>query len=306
MPYKVKGFGWRRDLNDPRDFTPEREDVRKIVTSNDTKKLKLTASALPTKIDNKTWCSPIEDQGQIGSCTANAGVGMYEYMERRAFDRHIDGSRLFLYKATRLLMGEEGQGDSGAYIRTTLGALRLFGIPNEDFWPYTDHPTNFDVMPDAWLWAFGQNFQSIKYFRLDYSANGNENVQRMKENVAKGYALDFGFIVFSSYRDAATNGGIFPYPSISSGGTYSEEIVGGHSVLIVGYDDDKVSTNPRDGNSKTGCFLIRNSWGESWGDHGYGWIPYEYFMLNSNGDVLADDVWTITQMEWVDTGQFFF
>lgn len=305
MPFRVKGFGWRRDFNDPRDFTPELEDVRKILTSNDTKKLKLTASALPTKVDNRASCSPIEDQGQIGSCTANAGVGMYEYMERRAFGRHIDGSRLFLYKATRLLMGEEGQGDSGAYIRTTLGALRLFGIPNEDYWQYTDHPTNFDRMPDAWLWAFGQSFQPIKYFRLDYSANGSENVQRMKENVAKGYALDFGFFVFSSYTDAATNGGVFPYPSMS-GGRYLEQIVGGHSVLIVGYDDNKVSKNPRDGNTKTGCFLIRNSWGESWGDHGYGWIPYEYFMLNANGDVLADDVWTITQVEWVDTGQFFF
>lgn len=300
MVYKVKGFGWRRDFNDPRDFIPEQEDVKKILTLNDTKKLKLSASEMPKKADNREWCSPIEDQGQIGSCTANAGVGMYEYMERKAFGKHIDGSRLFLYKATRLLMGEEGKGDSGAYIRTTLGAIRLFGIPNEEFWPYTDHPTNFDLMPESWLWAFGQTFQSIKHFRLDYSADGNENVQRMKENVAKGYALDFGFFVFSSCTDAATNGGIFPYPSIN------ESIVGGHSVLIVGYDDDKVSTNPRDGNAKTGCFLIRNSWGESWGDHGYGWMPYAYFMSGPNGDVLADDVWTITRMEWVDTGEFFF
>lgn len=305
MPYTVKGFGWRRDFNDPRDFTPERDDVRKVVTGNDSKKLRLTSSAVPTEVDNRAWCSPIEDQGKIGSCTANAGVGMYEYMEKKAFGKHIDGSRLFLYKATRLLMGDEGQGDSGAYIRTTLGAIRLFGIPNEDFWPYTDHQANFDRMPDAWLWAFGQSFQSIKYFRLDYSADGNENIKRMKENVAKGYALDFGFVVFGSYTDAATNGGILPYPSMS-GGNYAEPVVGGHSVLIVGYDDAKVSTNPRDGNTKTGCFLIRNSWGEEWGGHGYGWIPYEYFRLNSNGDVLADDVWTITRMEWVDTGQFFF
>ncbi len=305
MPYRVKGFGWRRDFNDPRDFTPERGDVRKIMTGNDSRNLRLTASVLPSRIDYREWCSPIEDQGQIGSSTANAGVGMYEYMERRAFGKHFDGSRLFLYKATRLLMGEEGQGDSGAYIRTMLGAIRLFGIPNEDFWPYTDHPTEFDRMPDAWLWALGQSFQSIKYFRLDYSADGNENIQRMKENVAKGYTLNFGFIVFDSYTDARTNGGVFPYPSMS-GANYSESTVGGHCIAIVGYDDGKESTNPRDGNTKTGCFLIRNSWGEDWGDKGYGWIPYEYFKLNWNGDVLADDVWTITRMEWVDTGRFFF
>ena len=83
-----------------------------------------------------------------------------------------------------------------------------------------------------------------------------------------------------------------------------ESVVGGHSVLIVGYDDSKVSKNPRDGNTKTGCFLIRNSWSESWGDHGYGWMPYAYFMPGANGDVYADDVWTITEQEWVNTGEF--
>jgi C1A family cysteine protease len=301
MPIQVKGFGWKRDFNDPRDFTPEQEQVKKILTQNSTKKIKkLSVSDFPKAVDNRKFCTPIENQGELGSCTANAGVGMYEYMENKANGKYIDGSRLFLYKATRLLMGEEGKGDSGAYIRTTLGAIRLFGIPNEQFWPYTDDLAKFDIMPDSWLWAFAQSFQSLKHFRLDYSSDGKENVQRMKEYVTKGYALDFGFMVFSSYKDAANNKGILPYPSAG------ESIVGGHSVLIVGYDDNRVSKNPRDGNSKTGCFLIRNSWGESWGDHGYGWIPYEYFIPKANGDVLADDVWTITQQEWVDTGEFFF
>ena len=301
MAIRVKGFGWKRDFNDPRDFTPEQEQVKKILTSNGTKKpKKLSASDLPKDVDNRKFCTPIENQGQLGSCTANAGVGMYEYMENKANTKYIDGSRLFLYKATRLLMGEEGIGDSGAFIRTTLGAIRLFGIPNEEFWPYTDDAKKFDRMPDSWLWALGQNFQSIKHFRLDHSVDGKENIDLMKEYITKGYPLDFGFSVFSSYTDAANNNGILPYPS--SG----ESVVGGHSVLIVGYDDDKFSKNPRDDNTKTGCFLIRNSWGESWGDHGYGWIPYEYFIPKANGDVLADDVWTITQQEWVNTGEFFF
>ena len=299
MGFRVKGFGWKRDFNDPRDFTPDHEVIKKTLTLNGTKKpKKLSTSTLPNAIDNRKFCSPIEDQGNLGSCTANAGVGMYEYMENKVNGKYTDGSKLFLYKATRLLMGEEGLGDSGAYIRTTLGAIRLFGIPNEQFWPYTDDPVKFDIMPDSWLWALGQSFQSIKHFRLDYSQDGKENILRMKEYVTKGYALDFGFFVFSSYSDAATNSGIFPYPSPG------ESIVGGHSILIVGYDDAKVSKNPRDGNTKTGCFLIRNSWGESWGDRGYGWFPYEYFIPKANGDVLADDVWTITQQEWVETGVF--
>ncbi len=299
MVIQVKGFGWKRDPNDQRDFTPEHEEIKKILTEKGTRVgKKLSAGDLPKTMDNRKYCSPIEDQGHLGSCTANAGVGMYEYMEKKANGKYIDGSRLFLYKATRLLMGDEGKGDSGAYIRTTLGAIRLFGIPNEEYWPYTDEETKFDIMPDAWLWAFGQTFQSIKHFRLDYSSDGNENILRMKEYVTNGYALDFGFWVFPSYRDTRTNGGIFPYPAVT------ESVEGGHSVLIVGYDDGKVSKNPRDGNTKTGCFLIRNSWGESWGDHGYGWMPYAYFLPGVNGDVNADDVWTITEEEWVNTGEF--
>ena len=149
MAIKVKGFGWRKELPDHRDYTPEHEEVKKIVTENGTKThKKLSAGDLPKAIDNRQYCSPIEDQGQLGSCTANAGVGMYEYMENKANGTYIDGSRLFLYKATRLLMGDEGKGDSGAYIRTTLGAIRLFGIPNEEYWPYTDEETKFDIMPD--------------------------------------------------------------------------------------------------------------------------------------------------------------
>lgn len=86
---------------------------------------------------------------------------------------------------------------------------------------------------------------------LDYSADGKRNIHQMKEYVAKGYALDFGFVVFSSYNDAANKGGVFPYPS------EGESFIGGHSMLIVGYDDNRVSKNPRDNNTKTGCFLIR-------------------------------------------------
>lgn len=188
MAIQVKGFGWKRDFNDPRDFTPEQEQVKRILTLNGTKKPeKLSTSDLPKAVDNRKFCTPIENQGQLGSCTANAGVGMYEYMENKAKGKYIDGSRLFLYKATRLLMGGEGKGDSGAYIRTALGAIRIFGIPNEEFWPYTDDPKKFDRMPGSWLWAFGQNFQSIKHFRLDYSPDGRENIQRMKEYVTKGW-----------------------------------------------------------------------------------------------------------------------
>jgi len=299
MNSKPKGMGWLRDPIDPRDFSREHPKVKKILTSDDTRKLKpQSATDIPNKIDNRKWCSLIEDQGHLGSCTANAGVGMFEYMEKKATGGYLDGSRLFLYKATRLLMGREGIGDSGAPIRTTLGAIRLFGIPDEYYWPYTDDLAEFDRMPDPWLWSLGQYYKSTVHFRLDNSLDPDENVKTIKEFVSYGFAVDFGFYVFSSIWDSNKNGGIIPFPS------NTERYEGGHSVLIVGYDDDKVSTNDRDGNTTTGCFLIRNSWGEDWGEYGYGWMPYQFFLPKFNGDVLADDAWTIINESWINTGEF--
>lgn len=70
---------------------------------------------------------------QIGSCTANAGVGLVEYFERRAFGKHLDASRLFLYKVTRNLLHLTE--DTGAYLRTTMAAMALFGVPPKNTGP---------------------------------------------------------------------------------------------------------------------------------------------------------------------------
>lgn len=317
MAIKIAGFGWKRDLNDIRDYTPESTEVKKILklsqpsaSSSPPKYTAKKAAASPTTttlpppiIDNRKWCTPVTNQGNLGSCTAQAGVAMYEYMEKKAYGsngQYIDASRLFLYKTTRYLMGAEGKGDSGAYIRTTLGAIRLFGLPPEEYWGYTDRNPDFDTEPPSALYALGQNYQSVKQFRLDYSKDGEQNIQRMKEYLAKGYALMTGFMVYQSYQQAATNGGLLPYPS------QNERIEGGHAILIVGYDDNKTITNQIDGSQTTGAFLIQNSWSDKWGDKGYGWLPYAYYRAGANGDVLADDVWAITQLEWIQSGEFFY
>src|SRR5574337_447827 len=124
-----RGMGWLPDYSDFRDHTVERDELPqrlKELGQHDSvkamlKKVGVAAppKALPTSIDLRAWCSQIEDQGDLGSCTANAGVGVVEYFERRAFGRHIDASRLFLYKATRNLMRVTG--DTGAFLRTTMG-----------------------------------------------------------------------------------------------------------------------------------------------------------------------------------------
>src|SRR6266550_7354962 len=116
----VKGRGWLPDWPDHRDYTAEHPELRLQLESLGAAEL-ADPSALPVPVDLRPWFSPIEDQGALGSCTANAGMGVLEYFERRAFGKYIDGSRLFLYKVTRDLLGWTG--DTGAFLRTTMGAL---------------------------------------------------------------------------------------------------------------------------------------------------------------------------------------
>jgi len=298
-----RGMGWRPDYPDFRDYTMETDEGTPKRTASGQKdslkalftKMNLSKTSkakLAAMVDLRAWCPPVEDQEQIGSCTANAGVAMVEYFERRAFGKHIDASRLFLYKVTRNLMKETG--DTGAYLRSTMGALALFGVPPEEYWPY--NTKDFDVEPPAFCYGFAQNYQAIKYYRLDPPGTSPDVLlNRIKTNLLAGLPSMFGFTVYTSIAQADGNAGKIPFP------TAGEKIEGGHAIVAVGYDDSmKISnTNNKRGGETTGAFLIRNSWGSGWGDGGYGWLPYDYVM---NG--LAEDWWSIIKGEWVDTGIF--
>jgi len=280
-------MGWIPDYPDIRDYTELREEIKLILGA----KGPLKAKSLPSSIDLREWCSPVEDQGQIGSCTANAGVGVIEYYERKSFKRHLDASRLFLYKVTRNLM--KMKGDTGAYLRTTMGAMVLFGVPPETYWPYSDDGDKFDKEPPAFCYAFAQNYQALKYFRHDPPGlKAEETLKKVKTYLASGHPAMFGFTVYNSIEQTDTTGRI-PFPS------QKENIEGGHAVVAVGYDDKMVIQNKYGKIKTTGALLIRNSWGKGWGEKGYGWLPYEYV---SKG--LAEDFWSVTKKEWVDTEQF--
>lgn len=284
------GMGWHRDLPDFRDYTPEHETVAPLLEQTSAPKGEKAPKTLPPAVDLRPWFSPIENQGALGSCTANAVVGLVEYFERRAFGRHIDASRLFLYKATRDLLGWTG--DTGAYLRSTMGALALFGVPPEQYWPYVT--TRFDLEPTSFCYAFASNYQALQYYRLDPPGTTPALLlARIKANAAAGLPSCFGFTVYSSISQAATTGKI-PFP------TRGERVLGGHAIDIAGYDDTLKIQNAAPGSpATTGAFLIRNSWGPAWGQAGYGWLPYEYVMQH-----LATDFWTLIRSEWVNTGLF--
>ena len=264
----ARKLGWLRDLPDFRDYTIDQaETPARVARTGNTASIKdmlenvesldAPAEVLPPMVDLRPWMSPVEDQGPIGSCTAQAGVGLVEYYERRAFGRHINRSRLFLYKATRNLL--HWTGDTGAYLRTTMGALALFGVPPEEYCRYD--VANYDSEPGAFCYAFAQSFQSLQYFRHDPPGTASDVLLgRIKASLAAGLPSMFGFTVYNSISQANQTGAI-PFPV---GG---ESIDGGHAVVAAGYDDEKRIRNTNIGGITTkGALLIRNSWGTGWGE----------------------------------------
>src|SRR4030042_6711783 len=225
-PVKKRGMGWIPDYPDFRDYTEETEEIHLVLGP----KGMLKARGTPVAKDLREWCPPVEDQGSLGSCTAQAGAGVIEYYERKAFGRHSDASRLFLYKATRNLM--KAKGDSGAYLRMTMGAMVLFGVPPEKYWPYTDAEEGFDREPPAFCYAFAQSYRTLLYYRHDPAGVPRAEVlHRLKTHLAAGHPAMFGFTVYSSLAQAQTTGRI-PEPF------GRERIEGGHAVVAMGYDDE--------------------------------------------------------------------
>jgi C1A family cysteine protease len=241
------------------------------------------APAASPQVDLRQWFSPIEDQRQLGSCTANAAVGLLEYFERRAKGKYIDASRLFLYKAERDLLGWTG--DTGAYLRTAMEALAVFGAPPERYWPYDI--TKFDVEPPAFCYAFGANYQGLTYFRLDpVGASTAQALMNIKTYLAAGFPSMFGFPVYPEY-DNPLPGGLVAYPAAG------HQSRGGHANIAAGYDDDLMIGTDK------GALLVRNSWGSGWANGGYGWMSYKYVTQG-----LANDWWSLISAKWVDTSQF--
>lgn len=292
---EIVGTGWLPPLPDLRDYTEKHPEIAEMA-----KKLGMPPNKKPNlpfprdkPVDLREYCSPIENQGTLGSCSAHAGMGIVEYFEKRAFGKYIDGSRRFLYKTTRNLM--DVTGDTGAWLRNVMGALVLCGVPAEKYWPYVI--PDFDKEPLAFVYAVADNYEVLKYFchdPLGMNIPTARVLARVKWYLFAGIPSMFGFYGFPSFSQSNIKGGI-PYPCPG------EQAQWGHAIVAVGYDDNMKIKNLKCNKETTGALLIRNSWGISWGDKGYGWLPYDYVL-----DKFALDFWSLLKMEWVDTKQFVF
>ena len=170
-----------------------------------------------------------------------------EYMMRRGGINHINGSRLFVYKMTRNLLGWTG--DQGGYLRKAIQAVSIFGVPPEEHWPYEIE--RYEEEPAAFHYAYADNFRALNYARLDpYGIPPEEILTTVKRTIYAGYAVVFGFTVFSSLTQA---------PDIAFPDN-NDSARGGHAVMAVGYDDHHAVNG-----QTVPSLVIRNSWGRDWG-----------------------------------------
>ena len=243
-------YGWSPDLPDHRDLQ------YKLVTP----------PTLPPIVDLRKGCPPVYNQGELGSCTANSISAAVEFEQIKEKDPSpFAPSRLFVYYNERL-MENTVNSDSGAMIRDGVKSINAQGVCKETTWPYTI--AKFKTKPTATAYK-----EALKYKSLVYSSLPQDEVS-VKSCLAAGDIFVFGFTVYSSFEsEEVAKTGIVPMPLTT------EQILGGHAVAGVGYNDTKK------------WIIVRNSWGDTWGDKGYFYIPYSYFFSK-----LTSDFWVIKKV----------
>lgn len=238
-------YGWYPDIPDQRDYLYKA--IRPVVR-------------LPKKVDLCEHCSKIEDQGDLGSCTAQALAGNLEFLDTKIDHIYTDVSRLFIYYNERVLIDSVDY-DSGASLRDGIKSLKNDGACRECIWPYIIE--KFDDKPPVKCYREAKRRRIESYHRIN-------SLNEMLACLAEGYPFVFGFTVYESFESQkVTKTGVVNMPK------RGESALGGHAVMAVGYNIGKRR------------FLVRNSWGSDWGMNGYCTMPFEYL------EKLAGDFWTV-------------
>jgi len=248
-------LGWKADKPDDRDLVLNFPAHKK--------------EALPDKVDLRPQENfEVYDQGHLGSCTANAIGGAFHFaMVKEGLKVDWRPSRLFVYYNERDMEGTVGT-DSGAQIRDGIKSVATLGVCSETEWPYKEE--TFTTKPSSACYSSALKDRAVEYARVP------QTEEDMKACLAEGFPFVFGFMVFSSFMsEEVAKTGVMAAPSLY------DKLCGGHAVMAVGYDDERK------------VFIVRNSWGEGWGDKGYFYMPYDY-MTNS---MFVQDPWTIKFVE---------
>ena len=245
LDFDIPKYHWTKDKIDTRDHPYQ-----------------LTNTEQSNIVDLRQYCSLIENQGNLGSCTGNAIAGAIELLHKRQ-NRTLDISRLFIYYYERLFIGTVNY-DSGAYIRDGIKVCYKYGAPTENLWPY--NISKFRTVPPKAALLDAAKRKVTSYQRAaDFNA--------VIDAITSGYPVTIGFSVYSSFDSpTVAKTGIMPYPNVNK-----ERLLGGHAVLLVGY------------NKNNNTFIARNSWGTNWGDKGYFYMPFEVIQNTR----MSSDFWVI-------------
>jgi C1A family cysteine protease len=261
---RISGYGWHPDL-------PDHRDQVYAVPAH------VTAAPIPALVDLRAQCPPVYDQTQLGSCTANAIAAAIQFEQMKQNLPVFAPSRLFIYYNERVIEHTVTL-DHGAQIRDGIKTVAAQGVCPETMWPYSDKNTDpkpcptcpYAKKPTPTCYTTATKHTVTTYQRL------TPTLDILRGCLASGYPFVFGFTVYESFESqAVAKSGILSLPGPK------EKVMGGHAVMGVGYDDSKQQ------------FIIRNSWGTSWGIKGYFMMPYAY-PTNPN---LADDFWTIRMVK---------
>lgn len=218
------------------------------------------ATPLPSFVDLRSKMPPVVDQGQLGSCSAQALSAAYEYLTPGFL-----GSRLFLYYNERRIEHDTAE-DNGAQICDGIKALEHYGICPETEWPYDI--TKFAHLPPTHCYMHAQKHKVVAAY------NCHPDMTSVKHTLASGFPIVVGIQIYESFEsEEVAKTGIVPMPSPS------DQCLGGHATVLVGYEDDKQ------------MWILMNSWSNQWADGGYFYLPYLYLM-DSN---LSSDFWVITK-----------
>lgn len=262
MKVSVHGhvYNHRRDKKDKRDH---------VFVS------RVAARELPNVVDLRKEFPPVWDQGREGSCGAQAGSAIHAACQIIQHTKtNFEPSRQALYYDVREKEGTV-QEDAGCMLRDVAERMATLGVAPESLWPYSKPMS--EKPPKSYY------IEAEKHQVLEYTSP-QQRLDQLCVCLADGFPFMVGIQIFASFEsEEVTRTGIVPMPkrgwSIFRFG--GEKLLGGHAVVVCGYDMDRR------------MFLARNSWGKIWGKDGYFWIPFDYLLDKK----LASDFWTVRLVE---------
>lgn len=225
----------------------------------------LTATApLPSSVNLRPSMPWVRNQGSIGSCTGFASAGLFNYelnvlYAKYGWDDTQDTNQTsprWLYNQVPFSSGDSCPSDG--HDLTDVGAFLVSnGDATEHDAPYgSTKSSDYDCSTSFFAAAYDDAAVLRPTAYHTFYPGGDAGIAKAKELLASGKGIAFGIHVDSTFK--SYDSGVWNYPSGATA-------LGGHAIVIAGYDDSKQA------------FYVRNSWGYDWGESGYIWIGYDSF-----------------------------